>query len=52
MRQIQIQHYIDENGFEHGRVVQPSEMVALQEYAHEHVELIRSSLINSTSAES
>jgi hypothetical protein len=40
MRQITIQHHVDGNGVEYGRVVKPSEMVAMQEFAHEHIELI------------
>lgn len=51
-RKVLIQHYVDGNGVEFGRVVKPSEMMSIQDYAHNHIEQITRDLIMRNAASS
>jgi len=44
-RKVFIQHYVDGGGIEYGRVVKPSEMMDIQNFAHEHTEMVTRDLL-------
>jgi hypothetical protein len=48
-REVLIQHYVD-GSTEYGRVVQPSEMMLIQTFAHEHIEAITRDLLMRSAA--
>nr|MBA3240861.1 hypothetical protein [Acidobacteriota bacterium] len=43
-RKVFIQHYVD-GGIEYGRVVKPTEMMDIQNFAHEHTEMVTRDLL-------
>jgi hypothetical protein len=44
-RKIRIAHFVAPGGTEYGRVVQPSEHMAMQDYAHRHTEVVTRDLL-------